>query len=568
MQILVVKVKHKSLVPSSIIQGCLNEPVHPITNHRNEDIIDKTILPQDLESKEDIPKVSEEIIENESRDEECEREESEIGDSKREKKGSTEITLNDDFGLLDVWDVHVEDDVNGLEAIPTMSRDHKISTFELLAPSPSLPEPLELHVSTLEPNIILIVDQLEEGDGQSLHGTSIIGTFVHDHSLFSTYHDPFYPHVLKCYIIEFIKEVAIFYSYACLNSLKIYKLGVWNDGKFPLCGIGYQSLIDLSCGHLEVFGKELMAKGEPPCSPPNLGWYNQSNLGMGHESTYSQYYFEPHSYQEPFDYYHAPPPPYHAPPCDYPQTQFSPSDVYHIPHNSSQEDIIEDILEDTLKYQEEVNSTVDESINEIQSQLTLLMQILVVKVKHKSLVPSSIIQGCLNEPVHPITNHRNEDIIDKTILPQDLESKEDIPKVSEEIIENESRDEECEREESEIGDSKREKKGSTEITLNDDFGLLDVWDVHVEDDVNGLEAIPTMSRDHKISTFELLAPSPSLPEPLELHVSTLEPNIILIVDQLEEGDGQSLHGTSIIGTFVHDHSLFSTYHDPFYPSCA
>ncbi|GFY93929.1 hypothetical protein Acr_09g0003750 [Actinidia rufa] len=275
---------------------------------------------------------------------------------------------------------------------------------------------------------------------------------------------------------------------------------------------------------------------EPPCSPPNLGWYNQSNLGMGHESTYSQYYFEPHSYQEPFDYYHAPPPPYHAPPCDYPQTQFSPSDVYHIPHNSTQEDIIEDILEDTLKYQEEVNSRVDESINEIQSQLTLLMQILVVKVKHKSLVPSSIIQGCLNEPVHPITNHRNEDIIDKTILPQDLESKEDIPKVSEEIIENESRDEESKREESEIGDSKREKKGSTEITLNDDFGLLDVWDVHVEDDVNGLEAIPTMSRDHKISTFELLAPSPSLPEPLELHVSTLEPNIILMVDQLEEGE--------------------------------
>ncbi|GFY87995.1 hypothetical protein Acr_05g0016340 [Actinidia rufa] len=240
--------------------------------------------------------------------------------------------------------------------------------------------------------------------------------------------------------------------------------------------------------------EHLRANGqmESPCSPPNLGWYNQSNLGMGHESTYSQYYYEPHSYQEPFDYYHAPPPPYHAPPCDYPQTQFSPYDAYHIPHNSTQEDTIKDILEETLKYQEEVNSRVDESINEIQSQLTLLMQILVVQAEDKSLVLSPIIQRCLSEPVHPITNHRNEDIIDKTILPQDLESKEDIPKVN-------------------------------------------VGDVHVEDDVNGLEAIPTMSRDHKISTFELLAPSPSLPEPLELHVPILEPNIILMADQLEEG---------------------------------
>ncbi|GFS40386.1 hypothetical protein Acr_00g0068240 [Actinidia rufa] len=299
-----------------------------------------------------------------------------------------------------------------------------------------------------------------------------------------------------------------------------------------------------------------MAKGSLLAHLPILGGIINLTLEWDRRAHTHSIIFEPHSYQEPFDYYHAPPPPYHAPPCEYPQTQFVPYDAYHIPHNSTQEDTIEDTLEDTLKYQEEVNSRVDESINEIQSQLTLLMQILVVKVEHKSLVSSPIIQGCLNEPVHPITNHRNEDIIDQTILPQDLESKEDIPKVSEEIIENESRDEECEREEYEIGDSKREKKGSTEITLNDDFGLLDVGDVHVEDDVNGLEAIPTMSRDHKISTFELLAPSPSLPEPLELHVPTLEPNIILMADQLEEGEGQSLHGTSIIGTFVHDHSLF------------
>ncbi|GFS40375.1 hypothetical protein Acr_04g0004000 [Actinidia rufa] len=164
------------------------------------------------------------------------------------------------------------------------------------------------------------------------------------------------------------------------------------------------------------------------------------------------------------------------------------------------------------------------------------MQILVVKVKHKSLVPSLIIQGCLSEPVHPITNHRNEDIIDQTILPQDLESKEDIPKVSKEIIENESRDEECERGESEIGDSKQKEKGSTKIILNDDFGLLNVGDVHVKEDVNDLEAIPTMSRDHEIPTFKPLAPSPNLPEPLELHVPILEPSIILMADQLEEGE--------------------------------
>ena len=59
------------------------------------------------------------------------------------------------------------------------------------------------------------------------------------------------------------------------------------------------------------------------------------------------------------------------------------------------------------------------------------MQTLVVYAEDKSLVPSPIIQGWLSEPVHPITNHRNEDMIDQTIIPQDLESKEDIPKVSE-----------------------------------------------------------------------------------------------------------------------------------------
>ncbi|GFY82579.1 hypothetical protein Acr_02g0008190 [Actinidia rufa] len=154
------------------------------------------------------------------------------------------------------------------------------------------------------------------------------------------------------------------------------------------------------------------------------------------------------------------------------------------------------------------------------------MQTLVVQAEDKSLVPSPIIQGCLSEPVHPITNHRNEDIIDQTILPQNSESKEDIPKVSEEIIKNESRDEECEREESEIGESKQEEKVSSEITLNDDFGLLDVGDVHVKEDVNGLEAIPIMSRDQEIPTFEPLTPSPNLPEPLELHVPTLEPSVI------------------------------------------
>ncbi|GFS29090.1 hypothetical protein Acr_00g0005300 [Actinidia rufa] len=165
------------------------------------------------------------------------------------------------------------------------------------------------------------------------------------------------------------------------------------------------------------------------------------------------------------------------------------------------------------------------------------MQILVVKAEDKSLMPSPIIQGCLSEPVHPITNHRNEDIIDQTILPQDLESKEDIPKVSEEIIENEFRDEECEKEESKIRDSKQEEKGSTEITLNDEFGLLDVGDVHVKEDVNGLEVIPTMSRDHEMPTFETPAPNPNLPESLELHVPTLEPSIIPMADQLKEGEG-------------------------------
>ncbi|GFS36241.1 hypothetical protein Acr_00g0044910 [Actinidia rufa] len=194
------------------------------------------------------------------------------------------------------------------------------------------------------------------------------------------------------------------------------------------------------------------------------------------------------------------------------------------------------------------------------------MQTLVVQAEDKSLVPSPLIlirQGCLSEPTHPITNHRSEDIIDQTTLPQDIESNEDIPKVSEEIIENEPGDEECEREESKIRDSKQKEKGSTKITLNDDFGLLNVGDVHVKEDVNGLEVIPTMSRDHEIPTFKPLAPSPNLLEPLELHVPTLELSIILMADQLEEGEGQSLHGMGIIGTFVHDHFSFSTFYDPF-----
>ncbi|GFY88913.1 hypothetical protein Acr_06g0008530 [Actinidia rufa] len=311
---------------------------------------------------------------------------------------------------------------------------------------------------------------------------------------------------------------------------------------------------------------------ESPSPPLDLGWYNQSNPGMGYESTYSQYHFESNSYQEPFDYYHAPPPPYQTPPCEYPQAQFLPYDAYHIPHNSTQEDTIKDTLEDTIqlaiKFQEEVNSRVNESFNEIQSQLTLLMQTLVVQAEDKSFLPSPLILtrlGCLSEPTHPITNLRIEDTIDQITFSQDFESKEDVPKVSEEIIENEPWDEECEREESEIGDSKQEEKDSTEITLDDDFGLLDVGNVQVKKDVNGLEAISTFPRDHEIPTFEPLTPSPNLPEPLELHVPTLELGIIPMADQQKEGEGQSLYDMSIIGTFMHDNSLFSTYQDFFYP---
>ena len=134
--------------------------------------------------------------------------------------------------------MHVKEDVDSLEVIPTMSRDYEIPTFEPLAPSPNLPEPLELHIPTLEPSIIPMADQLEEGECQTLHVTSIIDTFVHDHSLFSTYHDPFYHHMLQYYIIEFIEQVTTVYSYACWNSLKIYKLEMWDDDKFTRCGIG------------------------------------------------------------------------------------------------------------------------------------------------------------------------------------------------------------------------------------------------------------------------------------------------------------------------------------------
>ena len=180
---------------------------------------------------EDVLKVSEDFIENVSRDDEFEKEESMIEDPNQEER-------NDDVGLLDVGNVHVNKDVDGLEVIPTMSRDHEIPTFEPLTPSLTPLESLELHVPTLEPNIIPIADHQKEGEGQSLHGMSIVGTFVHDHFAISTFHDPYYPYVLQSYIIEFIKQVAIVYSYACLNFLKISSLRVWDDDKFPLCGIG------------------------------------------------------------------------------------------------------------------------------------------------------------------------------------------------------------------------------------------------------------------------------------------------------------------------------------------
>ena len=76
-----------------------------------------------------------------------------------------------------------------------------------------------------------MADQIKEGEAQSLHGMSIIGTFLHDHFAISTFHDPYYPYVLQ----------TIVYSYACLNFLKISSLGVWDDDKFPLCGIGWSS---------------------------------------------------------------------------------------------------------------------------------------------------------------------------------------------------------------------------------------------------------------------------------------------------------------------------------------
>lgn len=66
---------------------------------------------------------------------------------------------------------------------------------------------------------------------------NFIGTFVHDHFAFSTFYDPFYPCVLSCYIIEFIKVVAIVYSYVCLNSIQVVIADLWDDGKFSLYGI-------------------------------------------------------------------------------------------------------------------------------------------------------------------------------------------------------------------------------------------------------------------------------------------------------------------------------------------
>ncbi|GFZ18361.1 hypothetical protein Acr_27g0001000 [Actinidia rufa] len=233
--------------------------------------------------------------------------------------------------------------------------------------------------------------------------------------------------------------------------------------------------------------ERLRANGqrEPPRPPPNLGGCNQFNLGRTHEGTFSKHYQDfLQTYKNPFDYFHeAGQIYYHHEHLEYPPPSKESFNANHL---------------DFYPNQEQVHPI---------------------------------------KQIHLVANLRIEDTIDQITFPQDFKSKENVPKVSDEIIENESLDEKCERGESEIGDSEQEEKGSTEITLNGDFGLLDVGDVHVKEDVNSLEAIPTMSRDHEIPTFKPLVPSPNLSEPLELHVPTLEPNIIPMADQIEEGEG-------------------------------
>ena len=254
---------HKMLLAQQTQEG-FSDQDQSITNPTSETIIEETILPKVSELREEVPRVDvdedevkeevlifpkvfelrevipkEEVKEEgtiESKGEEPKSEESKIEDSKQEEKGSTEIALNEDVGLLNVGDVHVKEDVKGLKAILAMSRDHEIPTFEPLTPNPNLSEPLQFHVPTFELTIIPMADQSKEGEGQALHGTSFIGPFRCD--LFSTYHDPYYPYVLHGYIIEFIKVVAIVHSYICMQSLKLSNSGVWDDGKFPLCGIG------------------------------------------------------------------------------------------------------------------------------------------------------------------------------------------------------------------------------------------------------------------------------------------------------------------------------------------
>ena len=83
-----------------------------------------------------------------------------------------------------------------------------------------------------------MADQQKEEEGQLIYGMSFMGTFVHKHFSFYTFHYPFSHCVLSCYLIEFIEDVAITYFYTCLNSLKVSKIAVWDDDKFSLCDIG------------------------------------------------------------------------------------------------------------------------------------------------------------------------------------------------------------------------------------------------------------------------------------------------------------------------------------------
>ena len=240
-----------------------------------------------------------------------------------------------------------------------------------------------------------------------------------------------------------------------------------------------------------------------------------------------------------------------------------------------------------MQMQNGINSRLDKDLehngllfDDIKGQLALLMQTLGVQEgeeistqsqpnSYGQVLESESTLTLHHEQDYPISTLRHDTTIDQTILSQELESRDDNLRVSEEIIENVNRDEEeCDdltsesEEESKIVDSKKEEsehggeedsereeefekdhnerhhiEDPLEGTIAFDEGLkpLDVGNVQVLQDSVVLEDVSTMLEGQVIPTLKPLEPIPTMQTPLDLDTPLLEPTTFHLGNQLERG---------------------------------